>query len=192
MPPKSKFTRDEIISAAIQLVREQGMEAITARELGARLGSSARPIFTVFRNMEEVNAEVKKKARSMYKEYVTEGLKEEPAFRGVGSAYIRFAYEEPKLFQLLFMNEPEKWADLEHILPILDENYEVILQSVQQPYQLEAEMARRLYQHLWIYTHGIATLCATKVCRFKEQEIQTMMTEIFLSLLEKIKRSGTL
>lgn len=192
MPPRSKFTKDEIVLAAIQMVREQGMEAITARELGARLGSSARPIFTVFKNMEEVNTEVKKKARSLYKEYITEGLKEEPAFRGVGSAYIRFAYEEPKLFQLLFMNEPEKWADLEHILPVLDENYEAILQSVQQPYRLEREMARKLYQHLWIYTHGIATLCATKVCRFREEEIQTMMTEIFRSLLERIKRSGTL
>ncbi|MCH5271858.1 MAG: TetR/AcrR family transcriptional regulator [Lachnospiraceae bacterium] len=192
MPPKSKFTRDEIILAAIQLVREQGIEAVRARELGARLGSSARPIFTVFQNMEEVKEELIKKAKSLYKEYVTEGLKEDLAFRGVGSAYIRFACEEPKLFQLLFMNEQEKGADLEHILPVLDENYEAILQSVQKPYGLEEEMARRLYQHLWIYTHGIATLCATKVCRFSGEEIQTMMTEIFKSLLEKVKRSGTL
>lgn len=192
MPPKSKYTRDEIILAAIQLVREQGIEAVTARELGARLGSSARPIFTVFQNMEEVKEELIKKAKSLYKEYVTEGLKEELAFRGVGSAYIRFACEEPKLFQLLFMNEQENGADLEHILPVLDENYEAILQSVQQPYGVEEEMARRLYQHLWIYTHGIATLCATQVCRFSGEEIQTMMTEIFKSLLEKVKRSGTL
>lgn len=192
MPPKSKFTRDEIILAAIQLVREQGIEAVRARELGARLGSSARPIFTVFQNMEEVKEELIKKAKSLYKEYVTEGLKEDLAFRGVGSAYIRFACEEPKLFQLLFMNEQEKGADLEHILPVLDENYEAILQSVQKPYGLEEEMARRLYQHLWIYTHGIATLCATEVCRFSGEEIQTMMTEIFKSLLEKVKRSGTL
>lgn len=192
MPPKSKFTRDEIILAAIGLVREQGIEAVRARELGARLGSSARPIFTVFQNMEEVKEELIKKAKSLYKEYVTEGLKEDLAFRGVGSAYIRFACEEPKLFQLLFMNEQEKGADLEHILPVLDENYEAILQSVQKPYGLEEEMARRLYQHLWIYTHGIATLCATEVCRFSGEEIQTMMTEIFKSLLEKVKRSGTL
>ena len=192
MPPKSKFTREEIILAALQLVREKGIEAVTARELGERLGSSARPIFTVFKNMEEMKAELIKKAKSLYKEYVAEGLKEDPAFRGVGSAYIRFAAAEPKLFQLLFMIEQEKSMDLEHVLCAIDENYEAILQSVQQPYQLDEATAKRIYQHLWIYTHGIAVLCATQVCRFTGEEIQTMMTEIFKSLLEKVKRSGTL
>ena len=192
MPPKSKFTRDEVILAALQLVREQGIEAVTARELGERLGSSARPIFTVFKNMDEVKTELIKKAKSLYKEYVAEGLKEDVAFRGVGSAYIRFALEEPRLFQLLFMIEQEKSMDLEHVLCAIDENYEAILQSVRQPYQLDEVTAKRIYQHLWIYTHGIAVLCATKVCRFTGEEIQTMMTEIFKSLLEKVKRSGTL
>ena len=192
MPPKSKFTRDEILLAAIQMVREQGIEAVTARELGARLGSSARPIFTVFQSMEEVKEELLKKAKGLYREYVSEGLREEPAFKGVGSAYIRFACREPKLFQLLFMSEQENGKDLEHILPVLDENYEVILQSVQGPYGLDESIARRLYQHLWIYTHGIASLCATKVCHFSTEEIQTLMTEVFKSLLEKIKRSGAL
>ena len=36
------------------------MEALTARDLGERLGSSARPIFTVFRSMEEVQQETRK------------------------------------------------------------------------------------------------------------------------------------
>ena len=48
MPPKAKFTKNEIVEAAMQIVREQGLEAVTSRELGKRLGSSACPIFTVF------------------------------------------------------------------------------------------------------------------------------------------------
>ena len=51
MPPKAKFTREEIITSALQIVRENGIADVTARELGERLGSSARPIFTVFENM---------------------------------------------------------------------------------------------------------------------------------------------
>lgn len=43
MPPKAKFTREEIIQAAIQIVREKGPEAVTSRELAKRLGSSACP-----------------------------------------------------------------------------------------------------------------------------------------------------
>ena len=54
MPPKAKFSREEIIDAAINIVREDGFDALTSRALGTKLGSSARPIFTVFQNMEEV------------------------------------------------------------------------------------------------------------------------------------------
>ena len=51
MPPKPKFTKEEIVTAALNITREKGIDAVTAREIAAKLGSSARPIFTVFRNM---------------------------------------------------------------------------------------------------------------------------------------------
>lgn len=188
MPPKAKFSREEIIAMALEITREQGIEAVTARELGARLNSSSRPIFTVFENMEEVLKEVEKAAKELYRQYVEEGLKQELAFRGVGIAYIQFAVREPRLFRLLFMCEQQEGNDLEHILTMIDENYEAILRSVQEPYQLNEESARKLYQHLWIYTHGIAALSATRVCQFTPEEIERMITEIFASLLEKIKK----
>ena len=43
MPPKAKFTKNEIINAGLEIVRRDGFEALTARALGAELGSSARP-----------------------------------------------------------------------------------------------------------------------------------------------------
>ena len=187
MPPKAKFSREEIISAALQLVREGGVEAVTARELGARLGSSARPIITVFESMEEVLAGVKETARALYGQYVKEGLAQTLAFRGVGMAYIRFAMQEPKLFQLLFMSEQSGANDVEHILALIDRNYDAILRSVQEPYALDRDTADRLYRHLWIYSHGIATLCATKVCSFTPQDVGEMLTEIFKGLLFRIK-----
>ena len=188
MPPMAKFSREEIISAALEIVREGGIDAVTARELGARLNSSARPVFTVFENMEEVRKEVVKAAREVYRQYVEQGLAQELAFRGVGLAYIQFAIKEPKLFQLLYMGEQREVSDITHVLAVIDENYEAILQSVQKPYGLKREQAKRLYQHLWIYTHGIGTLCATQVCCFSDAEIEKMITEIFISLLEKMKR----
>lgn len=188
MPPMAKFSREEIISAALEIVRERGIDAVTARELGARLNSSARPVFTVFENMEEVRKEVVKAAREVYRQYVEQGLAQELAFRGVGLAYIQFAIKEPKLFQLLYMGEQCEVSDITHVLAVIDENYEAILQSVQKPYGLKREQAKRLYQHLWIYTHGIGTLCATQVCYFSDAEIEKMITEIFISLLEKMKR----
>lgn len=182
MPPKAKFTREEIIEAAFQITRTDGFDKITARELGNKLNSSARPIFTVFENMDEVKAKVIIRAKELYGQYVENGLKQELAFKGVGMAYITFAIDEPKLFQLLFMSaEPEK-IGVENILPQIDASYEDILQSVLK-YVDNREAADMIYQHLWTYTHGIATMCATNLCSYTMEQISERMTQIFVGLM---------
>lgn len=186
MPPKAKFTKEEVIAAALEIARERGIEFITARELGAKLSSSARPIFTLFQNMEEVLGEVKRAARNIYNGYIKEGLMEPLAFRGVGRAYIRFAGEEPQLFRLLFMGEHA--TSLRAILPEIDENYDSILRSVTDGYGISREEADSLYCHLWIYSHGIAVLLATRACALTAEEINDMLKEVCISLIMRIKQ----
>lgn len=184
MPPKAKFSREEIVKAALEIARTQGIEAVTARELGRALGSSARPIFTVFQNMDEVLNEVRKGAREIYRQYVERGLSETPAFRGVGLAYIQFAIEEEKLFHLLFMSEQRPVDNIEEILLLIEDSYDAILRSVEDYYHLKREDAKWLYEHLWLYSHGIATLCATGMYDFTPEEIERQLTEIFIGLLK--------
>lgn len=187
MPPKAKFTKDEIVNAALNMVRENGFDSLTARSLGVKLGSSARPIFTVFESMDEVHQSVLQSAKALYKQYVDKGLQETPAFKGVGRQYIRFAKNEPKLFQLLFMKEPVAVSGFSNVLSQIEESYEEIFTSIERDYGLDKHAAEKLYRHLWIYTHGIATLCATKVCVLTGDEIACMMTEVFKSLIKEIK-----
>lgn len=187
MPPKAKFTKEQITKAALEIVRAENFESLTARALGKKLGSSACPIFTVFANMEEVQRAVLKEIREVYKGYVEKGLSETPAFKGVGTQYILFAINEPKLFQILFMSEQAKEPNINNILPIIDESYDKILVSITNSYALKVNEAEKLYKHLWIYTHGIASLCATKMCRFTGEEISEMLTEVFTSLMSNMK-----
>lgn len=191
MPPKAKFSKEEITFAAFSILREEGMQALTARALGARLGSSARPIFTVFQNMEEVQQAAVAAAHAEYSSYVARGLAQTPAFKGVGTEYIRFARQEPRLFQLLFMKEPSGSLCARNVLPAIDENYAAILASITGEYGLGHAAAQALYLHLWVYTHGIATLLATKVCDFNDEEISHMLTDVFISLLQKSKGEKT-
>lgn len=184
MPPKAKFTKEQIVAAALDIVREQGIDAVTARELGARLGSSARPIFTVFASMEEVMGEVILAAKACYKEYIDEGLAEKVPFKGVGMQYIRFAKEEPELFKLLFMTEKENIPEGFDAMAAVDDNYKRILKSVQEPFHLTEERAKKIYRHLWIYTHGIAVLFAGGICSFSEEEINDLISEIFSGLIK--------
>lgn len=185
MPPKCKFTRDEIIAAALAIAREKGIEAVTARAVGEKLATSTKPIFSIFENMDELTEETLKAARAVYNEYIAESLASDQAFREVGTQYIRFAMKEPKLFAILFMSEQTEKRSALGILPMIDDNYEKILASVRNGYGVDEPTAKNLYRHLWIYTHGIASLIATGVCSFTPQEIGTMVAEVFVSLLKK-------
>ncbi len=188
MPPKAKFTEAEIIDAALEIVRKNGFSSLTARALGAELGSSARPVFTVFRSMEEVQQAVINKAKSLYSSYIDKGLSMPKAFKGVGTQYILFSIKEPKLFQLLFMREQKQISGITEILPIIDDNYEKILSSINSDYGIQGECAQKLYRHMWIYTHGIATLCATHMCRFTPEEISEMISEAAICLLKGMRQ----
>lgn len=190
MPPKAKFTREEVTKAALGLTRRKGIGAVTARALGEELGSSARPIFTVFESMEELQGELVKAAKEIYKKYVEAGLKETPAFKGVGKAYIRFAAEEPRLFRLLFMREREQALEISRATELIDENYERILASVCTSYALGREAADVLYRHLWIFSHGIAVLLVTGVCSFTAEEISDMLTRTCRGILAGLKEEG--
>lgn len=187
MPPSTKFTREEIISAALSIVREKGIETLTARALGMKLNSSSRPIFTVFQSMDEVQSEVMNAARELYNTYIRKGLSQKSKFKCVGEQYITFAMKEPKLFQLLFMQEQDNLPSVTGVLPLIDSNYEEILLSIQEEYGLDRPTAYNLYRHLWIYTHGIAVLCTTRMCQFTGEEIGKMMSEVCSSLLKQMK-----
>lgn len=190
MPPKAKFTREEIIEAAFEIVKTSGLDALTARALGEKLGSSARPIFTVFNGMDEVQSEVIALARSLYEKCEDEYMKNCNSFKGSGIGYIRFAYELPKLFQVLFMREQSDIPNHETALVVIDNYYEKILQSVQKEYGFSYETSKEIYMHMWIYSHGIASLIATNVCSFSEQDISEMLTDVCSSIIRKYKTEG--
>jgi hypothetical protein len=187
MPPLPKFSESQIVDAALDIVRTEGIEMLTARSLARQLNSSSRPIFTTFSSMDDVVSAVHVAAKKLYASYVAKGLAATPAFKGVGTQYITFAIVEPKLFQLLFMAQQPNTPTLAGVLPQIDDGYDQILQSIVTGYNVSIDAAVWLYRHLWIYSHGIATLCATKMCRFTPEQIGTLLTEVCTSLLIKEK-----
>ena len=183
MPPKPKFTKEEIVAAALELVSEKGIEALTARELGVRLGSSARPIFTVFNSMEEVQEEVRAAALKRFESYAEKAMHYTPVFKQVGMQMILFAMEEPKLYQLVYMSENAGATDFEGITQQLGDVAQLCVDVIQRDYGLSAEDAKTLFEHVWIYTFGIGALCATGMCRFSQDEIIQMLGQDFMAML---------
>lgn len=187
MPPKPKFTKEEVIAEALDLVSEQGMSALTSRDLGARLGSSARPIFTVFSSMEEVKEEVKKAAIKRFESYAKKAMHYTPVFKQVGMQMILFAKEEPKLYQLGFMSENHNIENFDDIYEYLGDVAYQCVGVIKKDYGLSEQDARKLFEHVWIHTFGIGALCAAGMCKFSEEQIIEMLGHDFMAMMMLIK-----
>ena len=191
MPPKPKYTREEIIDAAFGLVRENGIESLAARELGKRMGTSSSPIFTAFKNMEELQQEVRTKALQEFETCVNDAINYTPVFKHVGEKMIEFAAKEPKLFQFIYMQEHEEskqYAD--YIRDELGETVDVCITVMQKDYALSREDAEKLFAQIWMYTFAICVLVAGKVCHFTQEEISEMLSREFQGALMLIKTGG--
>ncbi|MDY3849355.1 MAG: TetR/AcrR family transcriptional regulator, partial [Bullifex sp.] len=70
MPPRSKITREMIIDAAYEIVRELGEGSLNARSIADRLGCSTQPVLYVFRTMDEIRECVYQKADEYHSEYL--------------------------------------------------------------------------------------------------------------------------
>lgn len=183
MPPKPKFTKEEIVAAALELVSKDGIEALTARELSLYLGSSARPIFTVFNSMEEVAQAVREAAMEKYEEFVSRALDYFPEFKKYGMQMIAFSKQEPKLFQLLFMTENKYAESFQDVFSILGKTAKACIDIIERDYKLEPDMAMLLFEHAWIHSFGICVMCAMGTCRFTDEEISQMLSDNFMGMM---------
>ena len=187
MPPKAKFTKEQITKAALCVVSEKGAQALTAKELGAALGTSTTPIFTVFNSMQEVQDAVMLAAMERFEEYAHKAAHLGPVFKQVGMQMILFAKEEPKLYQLIFMSSISEAQTFDDIYAHLGSVADECLDVLQKDYDLSKENAKTLFEHVWIHTFGIGALCATGVCDFSHEQIAEMLTQDFTAMMMLMK-----
>lgn len=191
MPPKPKFTRDQVAAAAFQMIKEGGVSALTARDLGSRLGTSARPIFTLFKNMEEVKQAARELAIREFMSYISDYQEYTPAFKRIGMMIVRYGIHEPELFKLLFLQEHSRGVTFEQALHDLDGMDETCIRLVMRDYELTREQAKLLFEQMWTHALGLGTMCAMGVCDLPEEEIGRRQGIMFASLMTFIK-SGRL
>lgn len=187
MPPKPKYTKEQIIETALNVVSQKGVQALTAKELGNALGMSTSPIFTVFDSMQEVQDEVRRAAMERFEVYAHRQEKDIPLFKQIGMQMIQFAKEESHLYQLIFMSPESKSESFDDIYTHLGNIAEECLNALQADYALSKQDSKTLFEHTWIHTFAIGTLCATGMYSFSEEHISNMLTEDFTAMMMLIK-----
>lgn len=107
LPPKKKFSREQIIDVAFEIAKSEGIERITIRKVAEKLGSSIAPIYVNFKDVDELIEEVIKKMNELSHQLLIEQDTGNP-FRDMGIASLRFAKEYSVLFRDLVM-KPNKY-----------------------------------------------------------------------------------
>ena len=183
--PVVKFTKEEIVNAALQVVREKGTAALTARQIAAVLGVSTRPIFTYFQNMQQVQEAVRQAAQALYHSYIKKGLEQVHPFIGLGEQYIRFATQEPELYRLLFL--PLAPGSENKAMEEMERTQNLVLEFLQQIYQLDEAAAKRFFRDVWLVAHSLAALIVTNCCPYSPEEIRQILTSVSLSVCKACK-----
>lgn len=187
MPPKPKYSVEEIVRAAYGIVRDLGIDALSARELAARLGSSPSPIFTVFSSMEELKAKVWNLAMTELSEKVGRAAeKSDLPYKAVGREIIDFAATEPNLFALLFLRPDQEPSGSRKSVPDTKSLAERSVEMIVAGYGLEREQAWTFFEQMWIYVMGICTMLVNRLIVLTPEQIDQMLTFQFTALMAVI------
>jgi AcrR family transcriptional regulator len=176
MAPKVKITKEEILSAAVELVRTGGEQSLNARNIASALHCSTQPIFSNFATMEELRYAVLVQADALYRDYIQREIKsgKYPAYKASGMAYIRFAKEEKELFKLLYMRNRD--GEAFSVGAEVDSEMEALVQTQTGLSETEAKL---FHLEVWAYVHGIATMFATGFLDLDWDLVSRMLTDAY-------------
>ena len=182
MPTKIKISKDMILDAAFEIVRKDGMEKLSNRELANKLKCSIRPIYYQFENVEQMQKELYMKIEQYFYKFILDNMVEEiPKYKQVGINYIKFAKKEKKLFQTLFMSDTGLTPDA--FVLKAEKDYKEIEKLIKISANLKEEEIKDFHTRMWIFCHGIATLVANGTVKLTDNQIQELLSYEFQALM---------
>ena len=180
MPRNALLTKEAVTAAGLAIVRREGQNALTARALSRELGCSLSPIFTVFKDMDEIQVSVKKAAEDFFADFMKDVNEFEPAFKEFGLRLVRFAKQDGNLFDMLVLSRGGR-SD------IAGQIAQRSLMDIQQNYDLTDSQASMIFKQMWPVATGIASLCVHRPMAFSEEETGQILSNHFSGMMWLIK-----
>lgn len=185
MPPKKLVTKQQILDAAMEITRNNGFDAITARSIAAELGVSTHPIFTYYSTINEIKDDVLTHARKLYHAHILQGLDESIPFLGIGHQFLLLARNEPELFKVLFFKttpDGRKHADDEFRFTL-----GLVTDSIMRIYKIDKKTAECYYRNMWLMSLSFATLIVTGNCTYSDEDMLQILMQTSLANYKAIK-----
>lgn len=186
MPPKPKFTKEMVLEAAMTLLRDQGEDALTARNLGSALGSSTRPLFTLWPTMEDLKHDLYIGPAMDFFFTSCDGYQEfQPAFKQLGLNIMQFATNEPNVFAFLFVNKQGEGLTLDEWSrsPLGEEATDLLARD----FDLDREVASILFIENWLHCFSLCVLKVSGAVKLTDAEASASLTHCFMGTLSLAK-----
>lgn len=188
MPPKAKITKEMIVEEAFKIIRKDGVEKVTARSISEGLHCSTQPVLYYYATVDDIKKETYRKADEYHSNYIMNINMENDSgnpMLAIGMNYIKFAIEERNLFHFLFQTNEfsgksmMNLMDSEGILPILG--------VLQKKLNVAEEEAKLVFNTLFIFVHGYASLYANNSMNYDEGTIAAALETVFQGAICVVK-----
>ena len=186
MPAIKIVSREAIIDAAVDVLREGGASAINARSVAKKLGCSTQPIYLSFQNMDDLKAAVTQRAIALHTQHVREWLhildadgscyREHSHYSSYGIGFVKFAAQEKYLFRWLYLEgkQPGPYQD-DVLLP-------EIIAAIVNEYGYTKDLAEKLHKDMAYYSYGLALLANTDHLNLTDEELLASFRREFMAL----------
>lgn len=194
MPPRPKFTKEQVLQAALGIVDSEGESALTARRLGEVLGSSPRPIFTLFEGMQDLKKQLHDgPAMDAFNSYCDAFMASTPAdekapFKRFGYCLVSFATERPGLFAFLFISGGSGTSSYADWLWTNQARSSIELLVAE--YGLDEETASVLFRETWLHTFSLCVLRVTGAAQVTDEEVSLSLSRGFQGLLALARKDA--
>ncbi|WP_123042886.1 TetR/AcrR family transcriptional regulator [Cohnella candidum] len=190
MAPKSKFTKEQIVDAAFEIARTEGLDGITIRKVADKLGSSIAPIYVNFKEAGELVEAVVHKTFAISRQLLAEQNSGHP-FHDIGVASLRFAKEYSVLYRDLVMKKND------HMKP-QEQDLDVLVGLMKQDPNLQGlseEELRTILLKMQIFQTGLSVMVANGLLpdSFDEQQMIRIMdsaAEDIMTAAQMRKQTG--
>lgn len=184
-----RIQKEDILQTAFEIVRKEGMDKLSVRNIAKKMNCSVQPIYYQFKNFKELQKELCLKIEKYFYRFVMKhSNKDIPIYKQVGINYIKFAKSESKLFQILFMTE-SSLTPREFVTQDI-EDFKELEKIINVSTNLSDDNLKEFHVKMWIFTHGIASLVANNTCNLTDDQISQLLTygfQAFMLLEDKNK-----
>jgi AcrR family transcriptional regulator len=157
--------RRALLDEALATIREEGVDGLTLREIGARVGVSRSALYRHFADKRALLTAVATEGfRALRQQLVAaweEGGRGDAAFTAMGVAYVRFAVANPSHYRVMFggfvdpeVRDPELAAEGKGAFQALVD----ALAALQRDAVFREDDTVLMARYVWALVHGVAML----------------------------------